>query len=259
MITIAIATDLTAEEEPAWLVAAGLAAAAGARLFTVHAATAGDEPRVSPQVTSLAERWGRAIDHVPMMHACCDDVVDTVLDALDLIQPRLVVAATHGRSAWLQLLAGSVSEGIARNTTVPTLFIPIGARQRLVDPSDGRVSFARVLIPAGDAPSAAAAIRATDWLAQLVGAADVEVVVLHVEDGTPIPELPSAPSLRVTTRSTAGPLVERVAAHAEEMDATLVVMSTRGHDGIGDALTGSHTEQALRAVRCPLLSVPLRS
>lgn len=259
MLKIALATDLTPEEEPALRVAAGLALASGARLFTVHAALAADEPKVSAPVASLAERWGHPIDHVPMMHSCCDDVVDTVLDALGLIEPRLVVAATHGRSAWMQLLAGSVAEGIARNADAPTLLVPIGVEQRLVEESTGRVSLARVLIAAGDPESVDAALAATEWLAQLVGARDVDTVLVHVEDGTPSLPTPTAPpSLRLSSRSVPGTLVGSLAKLADELDASLVVMPTRGHDALGDALAGSHTEQVLRALRRPLLSVPLR-
>jgi nucleotide-binding universal stress UspA family protein len=34
-------------------------------------------------------------------------------------------------------------------------------------------------------------------------------------------------------------------------------MPTRGHDGLGDALLGSHTEHVIREARCPVLSVPI--
>jgi nucleotide-binding universal stress UspA family protein len=34
-------------------------------------------------------------------------------------------------------------------------------------------------------------------------------------------------------------------------------MATRGHDGVLDTLLGSHTERVLRAVRCPVLVVPV--
>ena len=41
------------------------------------------------------------------------------------------------------------------------------------------------------------------------------------------------------------------AARAEE--ACLIVMSTRGHDGLGDVLFGSHTDHVLRDAICPVL------
>jgi nucleotide-binding universal stress UspA family protein len=44
---------------------------------------------------------------------------------------------------------------------------------------------------------------------------------------------------------------------AEEVQASLIVMTTEGRHGILDALRGSVTRQVLRAAPCPVLAVPL--
>jgi len=54
-----------------------------------------------------------------------------------------------------------------------------------------------------------------------------------------------------------GSLESAIELAASELDASLLVMATRGHDGIKDALVGSHTERVLRAARRPILIVPM--
>jgi hypothetical protein len=58
-------------------------------------------------------------------------------------------------------------------------------------------------------------------------------------------------------RSTPGPLEAAIVSVAREVDACVLVMATRGHDGLRDATLGSHTERVLREVQCPVLSVPI--
>jgi nucleotide-binding universal stress UspA family protein len=43
---------------------------------------------------------------------------------------------------------------------------------------------------------------------------------------------------------------------ANAIDASAVVMVTRGHDGLSDVLLGSHTERVLHRCRRPVLWVP---
>lgn len=258
MTTIALTTDLSVEEGRALMTAAALAAQSGARLVSVHASLGDEGGFVSPNVLDLARAWGRAIEHVPMIHRCCDDVTNTVLDALRRIEPSLVVAGTHGRSGWLQLFAGSVAEGVARNVEVPTLLVPLEGRA-LVDASSGVLRFERVLVPVGDAEAARQALQATAWLMRMAGLEQLDVVLAHVEDGTPFVEVGPVPEgLRTERRALAGSIESSIAALATEMDASLVVMATRGHDGLLDAIAGTHTERVVRQVSCPVLSVPIR-
>jgi nucleotide-binding universal stress UspA family protein len=43
---------------------------------------------------------------------------------------------------------------------------------------------------------------------------------------------------------------------AAGMAAELIVMTTRGHRGLADALRGSTTERVMGGARCPVLAVP---
>lgn len=261
--TIALTTDLSEDEGPALVTAAALAVSSGARLVTVHATTgtAAAADRLA-RAASLAARWGSAITHDSMVHSCCDDVADTVLDALRRIGPALVVTGTHGRSGLAQLALGSIAEAVARNVRVPTLLVPLSG-PGLADPRTGGIDLRAIVVPAGDRDATLAALDAAAWLAERAGSQGLDVVIAHVEDGRPAPELDLAslgatrPSLRLSQRTLAGPLEQAIASLSRELDACAIVMATRGHDGLADALGGSHTERVLRQVECPVLSVPI--
>ena len=258
MRDIAFTTDLSDDEGPALATAVALAAASGAKLVSIHAtAGAGSDGDDIAPAEQLAVRWGTPIAHRVMTHACCDDVVDTLLDALRRVEPALVVTGTHGKSSLWQLLSGSVAEGVARNVRMPTLVVPLAGRG-LADRETGALDLRRIVVPAGDAESAKAGLEAAAWLASLARSRDVEVVLLHIDDGTPMPDAGESPQgVRVTRRVESGALEASISRVASEVSACAIVMATRGHDGLTDTLLGSHTERVLRHVECPVLAVPL--
>lgn len=256
MQTIAFATGLRDDEGPALTTAAALAAATGAKLFTVHASTGAPVAEL-PRAEDTAAKWGCVIDAETMLHTCCDDPADTLLDALRRITPELVVVGTHGRSGLAQVLTESVAESVARNVAVPTLFVPLHGKG-LASPSSGSIDLHRLLVAAGDATATKVGLEAAAWLARAIGAPNVEVVLVHVDDGTTPPsdfEVPDGVS--VIQKVAKGPLVDAIAELSLGYDACAIVMATRGHDGILDSLAGSHTEHVVRKVGCPLLSVPI--
>ncbi len=255
--TIVWTTDTTDDERALWA-AASLASSSGVRLVSLHAtADAGPPEHSRARVADLATRWQRRIEHTPTCHVCCDDTTDTLLDALSRLSPTLVVSGTHGKSGWLQLFSGSVAEGVARNVGVPTLIVPDVSRS-FVDEHTGTSDLRRLLLPVGDAAAMRAGVRAAEALARLAAVTDIELVLLHVDDGRPAPEPEAVPaSWRVVTQGAFGTLEDAVLAAATQLDACVIVMPTRGHDGVLDVLAGSHTERVVRRSRCPVLSVPL--
>lgn len=250
--TIAFTTDLRGDDLAAFHSAMALAAASGGKVVTVHATT-GTPPAES---VPRAPAWASEVAHETMIHACCDDVTDTLLDALRKVGPDLVVIATHGRGALAQLLSESVAEAVARNADRPVLVVPVEGRG-LAGAMDGAIDLRRILVPAGDADATRAGLDAATWLVDLAGARDAELVLLHVDDGTPEPPLPEAlpPGMRVTRRIVRGAVDEALVEAARELHACAVVSATRGHDGLLDVIAGSHTERVLRGVACPVLSV----
>jgi nucleotide-binding universal stress UspA family protein len=256
-LTIAFATSLDPEEKLALATAAALAVASGARLVLVHATTGSEASHELPDPQELARTWGRALSADSVVHTCCEDVTDTLLDALRRLEPDLVVCGTHQHGGLSQLLTGSVAEAVARNVRVPTLVVPLEGRG-LADPATGVLTLARVVVPTGDRDAARTALAAVEWLVTAARLPRPELVLLAVDDGSSTLALDDLPAgVRVSHRSIHGSLEATIESAADELEASMLVMATRGHDGIADALRGSHTERVLRAVSQPMLVVPM--
>lgn len=227
-------TDLTGDDVAAFHHAAALAAASGARLVTIHGNAASAEAGRLPDAAALAARWGRAIEQQRICHECCDEVADTVVDAIRKVDPQLVVAGTHARHGLAALFAGSIAEAIARNLAVPTLVVPNHVRG-FVDPASGGLDLRRILVPTGTDDEAERGLQAARALVALAGARTI-IEHLHVSRGR---------------------IVDAIIKEARAGHACAIVMATHGHDGLVDALTGSHTEQVVRDAGCPVLAVPM--
>lgn len=255
---IAHTTDLSGRDEIAFEHAVALAARSGSRLASVHASVGPAPERELPEAAELLARWGMActIVHDRILHQCCDDAVDTLLDAFRRLAPDLVVSATHGRTGIDRALTGSVAEGVARNLVVPTLLLPLDG-QRFVDARTGAVLLKSLLVPAGNADEAQQAIDAAARLVKLAGLDSIEIALLHVADGRPAPEPRLPEGFRLRHQAADGGLDGAIVDTANALGVDAVVMVTRGHDAIGDVLLGSHTERALHQCRRPMLWVPL--
>jgi nucleotide-binding universal stress UspA family protein len=251
---IAHTTDLGGEDGLAFVHAAALAAASGARLVTIHGNAPPEVASRLPAAAPLAARWGRAIDHERRCHECCDDVTDTVLDALRRLAPALVVAGTHARHGFRAFLHESVSAALSRNLEVPTLIVPNHGRG-FVEEATGAIDLRRVLVPAEDAATAEVGVNAARRLCAMAGARAPELIVLHVGDGNIVP--PNAGGLAVHVRYVRGRLEHEIREVAREDRACAIVMATRGHDGMLDALLGSHTEHVIHGAACPVLVAPM--
>jgi nucleotide-binding universal stress UspA family protein len=252
--TLAHTTDLSGDDGLAFVHAAALAAQSGARLVTIHGNPAPDAAARLPAASPLAARWGRTIDHERRCHECCDDVTDTVLDALRRLDPALVVAGTHARHGFRAFLHESVSAALARNLAMPTLIVPNRGRG-FVDEATGAIDLRRILVPAADAATAEVGVNAARQLCALAGTRAPELIVLHVGDGDIIP--PKAEGLAVHMRYARGRLEDEIREIAREDRVCAIAMATRGHDGMLDALLGSNTEHVLHDAACPVMVAPM--
>ena len=96
-------------------------------------------------------------------------------------------------------------------------------------------------------------------MARVLSCEAVDFTLLHVGD-----DLADFPAVTTVEHpgwtwhevSRKGDVVDVIATATEELDADLVVMVTKGHEGFLDALRGNTTERVLKRVRCPLLAVP---
>ncbi len=260
MVRIAHAAALTDEDVVPFAHGVALARASGGKLFSIHARQRGEGSATLPDASVVLASWGDAASEVDVQaaaHDCCDDPVDTFLDALAKVRPDLVITATHQREGIARALFGSRAEAIAHNVAVPTLFLPVGV-DGFVSRVDGRIDLSRILVPLGDPTEAQAAVSAAVSLARMAGATSVELTLLHVgsPQSAPPVEVPIADDWVVRRIDVEkGKLEDAILSHAR--DARLVVMATRGHDSLGDVLRGSHTDRVLHRARCPVLSVPV--
>lgn len=263
---IAHATDLAADGGVAFAHGVALARDAGARLVSLHAnPAAGVAARDLPTAAELLKTWHAnggaepvAVDHHRQTHDCCEDPVDTLLDAMRALTPDLLVVGTHRVSAMGRLFKGSVSEALALNSGCPTLFLPIGEKG-FVDVA-GRNRIQRVLVPVGDAVAAERAVETITRLATRCRVEHVDFHLLHIGAGGEVLErltLPEGERWTWHRHQAEGPLTQVINRFADELSADVVVMATAGHDSVVDMLKGSHTEQVLRKAHCPVLSVPI--
>lgn len=245
---IAHATDLTGDDTAAFVHAVALATASGARLVTLHGNPGGASPDQLPDARELARTWGVEVEHDRRCHECCDDVGDTIVDALRDLRPALVVFGTHARHGLSALFRASVSASVIRNLDVPALVVPNRGRS-FVDVTTGAIDLSRIAIPAGSLAEATHGVTGARELVRIARAGAASLELLHA--GTPNPEL-SRLGLPVTNVD--GSLEQAIVLAAR--DASVIVMPTHGHDSTGDVVAGSHTERVIRDATCPVLVLP---
>lgn len=269
--TIAHATDLHPEGGVAFRHSVALARDLGAALYSMHAnPVSKDVERQIPDANQAIRKWhwaaGKGVDAPSiefhkMLHSCCEDPVDTLLDAMRRIEPDLLVVGKHPNRGVFELLRESVAEALALNSRIPTLFLPLGSRG-FVHEETGEVELERILLPVQDEATFLEAYDTVRELLERMGREEIEVVVLHVgDDGVlddlMLPESEHLPQLRWEQRQ--GNLADEILHCIREHDVDLVVMGTHGHDSLGDVFRGSRTERVVRKAPCAVLSVPLEA
>jgi nucleotide-binding universal stress UspA family protein len=255
---IAHAAQHADPDDPGFVHAVALAAHGRARLTSVHVHEPGTRPIDLPDSRALLERWGMAqalLAHERVQQPCAESVDESLLDALARLSPDLVVLSTHARTGLSRLLFGSVAEGVARNLRVPLLLLPLGG-EPFVDPLTGAVRLSRILVPAGTSGEEERAVEAAVTLARLSGSTGSELVLLHVEDGHPAPDLSVPSGFRSRREQARGVLDRAITETAAALVPDLIVMVTSGHDGAADVLRASHTERVLHSCKRPMLWVP---
>lgn len=270
-LTIAHTTDLRAGEECAFTHAVALALRSKSKLVSIHANDDEAAHAHMPRAFELLARWGElprdaapgdeqklGMRHDCVLDNCCDDPVDTLVRAVKNAQPQLVVGATSGREGLARSMVGSVAEAVALHAGVPTLLMPTDCRP-FVSEETGRVTLRRLLVAAGDASAAQAGALHALWLVDLLGASEVDVEVLHVEDGAaaPAPSVPDRKGVQLHVETARGGIDAALIERAQARHADVIVMATRGHDSLRDVLLGSRAERVLRRAPCPVLSVPI--
>lgn len=266
------ATDLSSRGKLAFAHGLKLALAAHGDFLIVHTAAdrerAGAEWDAFPGVRQTLVDWnllpeGASKDAVAKtlgVNVLKFDIADHgaahgLQGLVDRYSIDLVVMASGVREGVARWLHPSIAEAVARQTRLPTLFLPEDARG-FVDPASGRVALKNILVPVDRHPDPQGAVTIALDLAALVGADQAAIHLFHVGDTWPMLPVSGEGGPRVLRRQGSGPVVDQILSAAESVDADLIVMATHGHDGILDALRGSTTEQVLRRAGRAVLAAP---
>ena len=269
---IAHATNLEKKEKIAFEHAVALGLRARGALYAVHATHPGSEPELKkmPQVDELVTRWqaadrplgadlGERIDYHTVMHTCCDDPVDTLLDALDDINPDLLVVGKHRAGQIESFFHDSVSESLARNTGRPTLFVPLGG-PGFIDFDDGDLEIDRVVVPVLDQETLLESFDQIRRIFETLKLTGIEFDFVHVGGDDEITDavVPETDEqFEWHTFESDGGLRAAIEEVVERRDADLIAMGTHGHDSLADVFQGTKTEQIIRLMPRPVLSFPL--
>lgn len=261
-------TDLSPDSEIAFQHALAIALLRQTSLTLLHVEGSSSTGQF-PSVREMLERWG-LLEEGSDRSAVYDSFnvrikkkvvkgrpLPVILDHLDKGYVDLVVVGTRGSSGgWLKT---SVSEPLAHRTDTSALFVPADS-PGIVDPANGQLSLHRILVPVAEVPNGQNAVTLaarTAIGAHGVHGDEVELHVTHVGEQMPGLQLPEHEGIRWSQSLQNGNVIERIIDLAREQCADLVVMASDGRNGILDAFRGSHSEQIVRRVPCPLLVVPI--
>lgn len=172
----------------------------------------------------------------------------------------LVVLATEGRSGLSRLVRPSRAEKLARESRLPTLFVPSGARP-FVDGETGAVTLRRIVVPVSRETDAKPAMLLAVRAAALLDDPDLEITLVHIGEGADDAalDLPALPYCRWNLVHRGGAVVEGILTVAEEVDADAVFMTTSWNR---PSLVGTDrgvTEAVLSSVGCPVAAVPVEA
>jgi nucleotide-binding universal stress UspA family protein len=284
---ILVGTEGSQAADNAVSTALRLARAADAEIRAVHARETPEGARrrsaAGRQVAHQRERAGeRVLEAVTERAGKVDVPATTVIDdrppaELLLAQARewgadLLAIGAQGESGFERAIRGSVADQLIRGSPVPVLTVhqppstdPLDPIERLVVPSDGSSAALSA------APVARALAQATGARLDLVFA-----VPPRIEGGEllgPTDDIEQAAAkladdaLAPLERRYRGTEIERerrvrhdaphraIVHHADERDADMIVMSTRGHGSLERVLLGSVADKVLRTSNVPVVTV----
>ena len=263
-------TDLSPDSEIAFQHALAIALLRQTSLTLLHVEGSSRAGEL-PSVREMLERWG-LLEEGSSRSAVYENFnvrikkkvvkgrpLPVILDYLDKGYVDLVVVATRGSNGVAGWLKSSVSEPLAHRTDTSTLFVPADS-PGMVDPENGQLTARKILVPVAEVPNGQNAVTLaarTAIAAHEVHGDPVELQLMHVGDQMPELQLPEHEGISWSQTLQTGDVIDRIIETAREVAADLVVMASDGRNGILDAFRGSHSEQILRLVPCPLLVVPI--
>ncbi|MGB5526698.1 MAG: universal stress protein [Gemmatimonadota bacterium] len=268
--SVLLPTDMSPGSEIAFQHALAIALLRKTSLTLLHVEGASRSGEF-PSVREMLERWG-LLEEGSSRSAVYENFnvrvkkkvvkgrpLPVILETLEKGYVDLVVVATQGSGGVAGWLKPSVAEPLAHRTDTSTLVVPIG-KPGMVDPANGRLTTRKILVPVAEVPDAQNAVTLaarTAIAAHQVHGEPVELHLMHVGDQMPDLQLPEHEGIRWSQGLQQGDVIDRIIGTAGDQQADLVVMASDGRNGIMDAFRGSHSEQIVRLVPCPLLVVPI--
>lgn len=241
--------------------------------------------RLKPETLPLSERVNAYFDKIIALHgARGTEIKRTEVRALAAAtgictyaaahKIDLIVTGSHGRRGIKHWLLGSVTEETIRHTPCPVLTV------REARPEDQRGRFKRILVPSD---LSAVADRTFAYARQAAAQSGGELLVLHVVNKAPIPDIYGWPSssdwLDLAHQSSLGHLQrllakdgpavpveiavvegtphQEIAAYAQAKAADIILMPHHSNTQLIDYFIGSTTERVLRQAPCPVLTIPV--
>lgn len=194
---------------------------------------------------------------------------NSILDNIHNSDFDVVIMGTHGRTGIKKLIYGSVAEKIVRLSPIPVL--------TTMEPLK-KFGIEKILVPIDFSTYSERAAKTAISLAQEYGS---QLVFMHVIDQNIHPsfystgvtnifeidsELPKRSKKKLRefagiSHDNATYVIEQGQAHyeivkyARDHDIDLIIMSTRGLNGLDHVLLGSTTERVVRLSNCPVLTL----
>lgn len=269
-----LATDLRPESDAAFDHVRLLAERFAAEVTLYHAVEVLTDPypgrRSEPRDALWMESAARRLLEERALGLCvpCSTVVERVPSArqavLEMIRgrrPDLAVMAAHDHGALAHLLGASVTENVVEHIRTPVLAVRHGCPRpyrRILVPTDLSLA-SRLAFPM-------AALLAREFEAEVIAVHVASPPTLYVLNDfpPPSPPIPGEAALReflrpdfpdapVIAQVSMGSPWEQIVRSALDEEVDLIVMATRGHDGLSDRILGSNTERVIRHAPCPVL------
>ena len=168
----------------------------------------------------------------------------------------LLVIGTESHQGWGAIFGRDLAQYLAAYFRHTTLFVPSGATS-FVDPSSGKITLRTIVVPIENQSSAHISLKMLSHLLGLFPDVSPKIIGLHA--GAAFPEVTSEFTQKLNWHEQLSelPPVQAIISSAKQRDVDLVVMATNGRDSFSQKIMGSNTEQVLRNISCPLLSVSL--
>lgn len=261
-------TDLSAASERAFHHALAIAIRLGSRFSLLHSARKPADQGDLPGVRATLARWlaaghraelgpGRKPPRIEKLMMPGKDPVAAVKGYVARHPVDMLVVATEGRTGLARILKPSTAQRMARETRLPTLFVPAQGRT-FVDGDTGRVTLRRILLPMDPETDARPAMLRAVRSAALLEDPSLEITLLHISDGTEprAVDAPQLPYCRWLAVERPGKVVDGILAAADEFESDAIYMATTWSKGGFGREEGDVTEQVVAEAPCPVMAVP---